>query len=827
MRKLQLNSLTTLLTLSFLSYSTTALSSFHLSDDDDVPTVLDEPQPRQRAALQSSFHLSEDEEVSQPAKGKRAQRPKTDTTTKLTESSKKRGKVSFQLDDEPPQRAELQASFHLSEDEDDQPPVSANMRAEPPKDTDKTTPLKKRGKVAAQPVEEEEEDELDLQEERLELEQARDTSNLKKRNSIPRKAKDWYEPGKYAALNQIPLAEGDNALMDYMDNVEEMVAAEGGIEFDDDARDLLMKVFREDLKDGRKYQKAKVAKMLKEMKADGEIEEDAFNSEEEFLEALQEQEDRENGTHLGEWKAKIEPIKKYPEAYKEALSLAEDLAVEDVSNEGVAVKKKRLQLMTELPWGKVDAAEIDLEKARAILDEDHYGLEKIKKRILEYLAVKQRNPNHKGTILCFVGPPGVGKTTLAESIARATGRKFVSAALGGVDNEAAIRGSLPVYISSSVGKPLKALKKVGVDNPVMLLDEIDKIHKDGGHGSPADALLEVLDPSQNTHFEDHFIGVPYDLSQVMFICSANTLETIPGPLRDRLEIIELSSYTHIEKMVIAQKHLIPKAVKEHGLRPKELHIRSATLKRIIEEYTHEAGVRNLAREISALCRKVVMKNGMSDPKQIIMEPGMLEEYLGPRKEIREQPLEKDTVGHVQGLAYMTTGGAMLPLEAVLTPGKGEVAKTGSLGKNIKESVQYAWTLVKTLLPEFGMTVKDLADKDIHLHMYDAATPKDGPSAGAAITTAMISAITNIPVRRTVCMTGEVNLQGKILPIGGVKEKLIAAHRAGMDVALIPKDNVPELVDVPAEVVRELKIMPMNHIRDVLKIALNRDVVKGK
>jgi ATP-dependent Lon protease len=481
--------------------------------------------------------------------------------------------------------------------------------------------------------------------------------------------------------------------------------------------------------------------------------------------------------------------------------------------------KNYLDTLFELPWTKSDPVNIDIDKAKAILDRDHKGLEKAKDHILEYLAVQKRVPDGKAPILCFVGPPGVGKTTLAKSIAEATGRKFVRIPMGGANDEAKIRGFMRTYIGARPGEIVRALKEAGTNNPVILLDEIDKLKGGGFQGDPAAALLEVLDPSQNTHFKDNFLELGIDLSKVMFIATANSLDIAP-PLLDRMEIVELSSYTLAEKTQIAKNNLIPKQLKENGLTAKEFSITDPALKQLIAEYTVEAGVRNLDRIIGTLCRKVVKESYEGKSKSVTITPELLPVYLGPSLVPPSKVLKEDTIGATQGLAYSTVGGDVLTYEAVIGKGNGHITMTGGLGDVSKESIQAALTVAKGLLPSYKVPEGFLADKDIHIHGRGSFGGKiEGPSAGAAITTSIISAATKIPVKKEVCMTGEVNLRGEVLAIGGLKEKLIAAHAAGLKIALIPEGNVNDLEDLPAQVKADMKIIPVKNITDVLKVAL--------
>ncbi|MGO1693522.1 MAG: endopeptidase La [Marinobacter sp.] len=474
--------------------------------------------------------------------------------------------------------------------------------------------------------------------------------------------------------------------------------------------------------------------------------------------------------------------------------------------------------MLAVPWKKRSRVRHDIEKAREILDQDHYGLDEVKKRILEYLAVQSRVKKVKGPVLCLVGPPGVGKTSLGQSIARATNRKYTRMALGGVRDEAEIRGHRKTYIGALPGKLLQKLSKVGVKNPLFLFDEIDKLGMDH-RGDPASALLEVLDPEQNHTFNDHYLEVDYDLSDVMFVCTSNSMD-IPPALLDRMEIIRIPGYTEDEKVNIALKYLLPKQIKANGLRKDELTLPEETLRDLVRYYTREAGVRGLEREIAKICRKVVREHvEAGDKATVTLKPDMLEHYSGVRKVSFGLAEETNQVGQVTGLAWTQVGGELLTIECALTPGKGRVVKTGSLGDVMQESIQTALTVVRSRAPGLGIADDFHEKHDLHVHVPEGATPKDGPSAGIGMCTALVSALTKIPVRADVAMTGEITLRGRVLAIGGLKEKLLAAHRGGIKTIVIPDENTRDLKEIPDNIKESLEIIPVKWIDEVLDIAL--------
>jgi ATP-dependent Lon protease len=461
---------------------------------------------------------------------------------------------------------------------------------------------------------------------------------------------------------------------------------------------------------------------------------------------------------------------------------------------------------------------MDLTKAEDILENDHYGLKEVKERILEYLAVQKRVKKLKGPILCLVGPPGVGKTSLGESIARATNRKFVRMALGGVRDEAEIRGHRRTYIGSLPGKLLQKLSKVGVKNPLFLLDEVDKMGMDN-RGDPASALLEVLDPEQNHSFNDHYLEVDYDLSEVMFVCTSNSMN-IPGALLDRMEVIRIPGYTEDEKVNIAERYLVPKQKKNNGLKGEELKIDEAPIRDLVRYYTREAGVRGLEREIAKICRKVVKENSLvKDEKNVELTTKILEKYSGVQKYDYGKAEEENQIGQVNGLAWTQVGGELLTIEAIAVGGKGKTIKTGSLGDVMQESIQAAFTVVRSRASTLGLSSNFHEKFDLHIHVPEGATPKDGPSAGVGMCTALVSVLTNIPVKANVAMTGEITLRGQVLRIGGLKEKLLAAHRGNIKTVIIPADNERDLAEIPDNIKADLAIIPVRWIDQVLEHAL--------
>ncbi|MBL4601846.1 MAG: endopeptidase La [Emcibacteraceae bacterium] len=553
----------------------------------------------------------------------------------------------------------------------------------------------------------------------------------------------------------------------------------------------------------------------------------------EQLKAIQKElgETEDGKDEISEIEAKIKKTKLSKEAKEKALGELKKLKSMSPMSAESAVVRNYLDWILSIPWNKKRSIKTDLNAAEKILNEDHYGLDKVKERILEYLAVQTRTQKIKGPILCLVGPPGVGKTSLGKSIAKATGREYVRFSVGGVRDEAEIRGHRRTYIGSMPGKIIQSMKKAGSSNPMFLLDEIDKMGNDF-RGDPSSALLEVLDPEQNSKFNDHYLEVDYDLSDVMFITTANTLD-MPGPLLDRMEVIRLSGYTEDEKVEIAKRHLIKKQVEDHGLKDEEWSISDAALRDVIRYYTREAGVRNLEREIANLIRKATKLIVMGKTKKVFVTVKNLEKIAGIRKHRFGEVEDEDLVGITTGLAWTEVGGVILSIEAIVSRGKGKVTITGKLGEVMQESIKAALSYVRSKAPEFGIQPNAFDANDIHIHVPEGATPKDGPSAGVAMITSLVSVLTGIPVRHDVAMTGEISLRGKVMPIGGLKEKLLAAHRSGIKKVLIPIENEKDLVEIPDNVKKGLDIVPMTNVDQVLEnalaspiIPLNEDEIEG-
>lgn len=543
----------------------------------------------------------------------------------------------------------------------------------------------------------------------------------------------------------------------------------------------------------------------------------------EQLEAIKKELGEEEGPEIEELRRKIKQAKMPKEIEKEALRELERLAQMHPSSAEYTVSRTYLDWMIALPWSKTTKDMLDIARARQILDEDHYDLEKIKERVLEYLAVLKLKKDMKGPILCLVGPPGVGKTSLGRSIARALGRKFVRISLGGVRDEAEIRGHRRTYVGALPGRIIQGLRRAGSKNPVFMLDEIDKMSSDF-RGDPASALLEVLDPEQNNNFTDHYLDVPFDLSRVLFITTANVLYTIPAPLLDRMEVLELPGYSEDEKVQIAQRYLIPKQIKAHGLRANQVEFSDASLRQIIRDYTHEAGVRNLEREIGAVCRKIAVQVAeKKDRSKRFIQPEDLSKLLGPPRYFSEVSERLTKSGVAIGLVVTQAGGDIVFIEATKMKGKGELKLTGQLGEVMRESAQAALSYIRANAEQFGIDPDFFSTYDIHIHVPEGAIPKDGPSAGVTIVTALASLLTDTPVQADLAMTGEITLRGKVLPVGGIREKVLAAHRAGIKTVILPKRNEKDLEELPQNVKEALRFEFVEEISQVLEIAVPRHV----
>lgn len=531
--------------------------------------------------------------------------------------------------------------------------------------------------------------------------------------------------------------------------------------------------------------------------------------------------DGEDGDEFGNYLKRINATKFTKEAREKALAELKKLKNMGNSSPESAIIRNYLDWLLDIPWNKKTKLNKDLSKAIEVLEEDHYGLEKVKERIVEYLAVQSRSSSMKAPILCLVGPPGVGKTSLGKSIARATNRNFVRASLGGMRDEAEIRGHRRTYVGAMPGKIVQSMKKAGTSNPLFLLDEIDKLGNDW-RGDPSSALLEVLDPEQNSTFNDHYLEVDYDLSDVMFVTTANSLD-MPRPLLDRMEIIQLSGYTEDEKIEIAKRHLLKKVFDENAVKCSELVVSDDAIRDIIRYYTREAGVRNLERELSTIARKATKEILLQKGKCIKIEvtPENLEKYLGVKRFSYGEAEKQDHIGVTTGLAWTEVGGDILFIEAVDMPGKGKVTQTGKLGDVMKESIETAYSVVRAHSKDLGIDPEIFEKTDVHVHVPEGATPKDGPSAGIAMYTTLVSVFTKTPVRKDVAMTGEITLQGRVLPIGGLKEKLLAALRGGIKTVIIPKENEKDLAEIPDNVKKGMKIIPVDNVADVLKIALHK------
>jgi ATP-dependent Lon protease len=529
----------------------------------------------------------------------------------------------------------------------------------------------------------------------------------------------------------------------------------------------------------------------------------------------------EKTQEIEDYDKKIKRARMSKEANSEAKRQLKRLEQMHPDSAESSIVRTYLDWLVEMPWSKSTKDVIDIKKAKHVLDRDHYGLDKIKDRILEYLSVRKLNPGKKGPILCFVGPPGVGKTSLGQAIARAMNRKFIRISLGGIRDEAEIRGHRRTYIGALPGRILQGLKQCGSNNPVFMMDEIDKLGADF-RGDPSSALLEALDPEQNSSFSDHYLNLAFDVSKVMFILTANVTDTIPMALLDRMEIISLSGYTEEEKKIIAEKYLSPRQIKENGLRKKSLSISSGALTKIITEYTSEAGLRNLEREIASICRKVARKKAEGEKEPFLITRGNLQKYLGVRKYFPEMDQEKSQIGLSTGLAWTQVGGEVLYVEASLFGGKGELIITGQLGDVMQESARAAMSFARASLRSYGIEDTFFENMDIHIHVPAGAIPKDGPSAGTAMATALISAVTKKPVNQYVAMTGEITLRGRVLPVGGLKEKTLGALRAGIRTIVIPEKNKKDLIEIPMNVRRKIKFVPVGHMDDVLSVALEAE-----
>jgi ATP-dependent Lon protease len=530
--------------------------------------------------------------------------------------------------------------------------------------------------------------------------------------------------------------------------------------------------------------------------------------------------DNEGKEELAEIKKAIESAKMPETVQKEALKQLGRLENMHPDAGEAGIIRTYLDWMVELPWSKSTRDSLDIARAKKILDDDHFYLEKIKERILEFLAVRKLRKKMKGPILCFVGPPGVGKTSLGKSIARAMNRKFVRISLGGVRDEAEIRGHRRTYIGALPGRILQGMKQAGANNPVFMLDELDKLGYDY-KGDPSSALLEVLDPEQNHSFSDHYINQPFNLSNVMFVATANQIDPIPSALRDRMEVINLAGYTEEEKLEIAKRYLVPRQTKENGLKPKHISFEDSAISEIISKYTREAGLRNLEREIGKICRKVARKVAEGNARIVKVTAKTVQTYLGAPKFVREEDLDKNEIGVVNGLAWTPVGGEILHIEASLMSGKSGLTLTGQLGDVMKESVQAALSFIRAHADSLNLKPEIFQENEIHVHVPAGAIPKDGPSAGVAMTTALVSILCRIPVRKDVAMTGEVTLRGKVLPIGGLKEKILAAVRSRMRLVIIPEQNRKDLEDIPPEILKKVRIVPVSEVGEALKLALEK------
>ena len=540
----------------------------------------------------------------------------------------------------------------------------------------------------------------------------------------------------------------------------------------------------------------------------------------EQIKAIQTELGDKDGTEVEELRERLAKLPLNDEARQKAEKEIDRLSQMPPGIPEINVTRTYIEWILDLPWGKTTKDQLDLKRARKVLDQDHYGMDQVKERIIEYLAVLRMKQDMKGPILCFAGPPGVGKTSIVRSIAKAVGREFVQMSLGGVRDEAEIRGHRRTYVAAIPGRIISGLKQAGSMNPLFLFDEIDKLSRDN-HGDPSAALLEVLDGEQNHAFRDHYLELPFDLSRVMFITTANNIETIPPALRDRLEIIEVSSYTEEEKLRIAKKHLLPKQVTAHGLKSGSVRMTEKMISTVIEDYTREAGVRQLERVIAKIVRKAAVEMLDKNTQQVTVSQEKLRSYLGAARYTREELESVDRVGVVNGLAYTSVGGELLPVECAMMEGTGVLQLTGSLGDVMQESAKAALSWVRAHCTAWGVSAEFFRKHDIHIHVPEGAVPKDGPSAGVTLTTALVSALLSIPVRQSVAMTGEVTLRGRVLPIGGLKEKLMAAYRSGVKQVLIPRENMKDLEDVAQVVLDRLEILPVDDVAQVLEVALTK------
>jgi len=533
-------------------------------------------------------------------------------------------------------------------------------------------------------------------------------------------------------------------------------------------------------------------------------------------------EGNELAEEIQQFREKIEAAKMPKPAEDEALRQLKKLERMHPDAAETATLRSWMEIVTDLPWSKSSKDNLDLLKAQKILDEDHYGLEKVKERIIEALAVRKLKPKPKGPILCLVGPPGVGKTSLGRSVARALGRRFIRLSLGGVHDEAEIRGHRRTYVGAMPGRIVQAIQQAGTNNPLIMLDEIDKVGADF-RGDPSSALLEVLDPEQNNSFRDNYLNVTFDLSNVIFMTTANVLDTIQSALRDRMEVIRLAGYTEEEKMEIARRHLLPKQMEETGIAPKDVHISRTALGAIIQRYTHEAGLRQLEREIGSICRKVARRIGEGRKESVRVSLKNLHEFLGAPKVTPDEVLKKDQIGVATGLAWTAVGGDVLFIEALRIKGKGNLVLTGQIGEIMRESAQAAYSYAKSRVQELDIDPEDINNYDIHIHIPEGAIPKDGPSAGITLATALVSVLSRRPVRKDVAMTGEITLRGNVLPVGGVKEKVLAARRARVRKILLPVQNRRDLDEVPKEPLKDIQFIFVDNVRQVFREALGEKV----